>query len=264
MERAVAEKAFDLLDELAQAWEDRDCATVDRLTAWAENALGGRACEATRNGRPALTGYSDLEYLLPEAPGWFAVLARRPEPTYFLFVHDRNWRLAAGPLRLLGEAPERADGAGPSSGTARRARLVPQRHLTYLTDPAGVSGVAFPSGDAIADLRDELADRTARARPDRVSVDVELFGGPSRALALSNGSMLVFHTLRLVSRHRPGQGRDSLGRPPYGRALVKEFTGENDPASLTGTELVVLASEISAKNKLTTVALRRALADLTT
>ncbi|WP_344840736.1 hypothetical protein [Nonomuraea dietziae] len=159
----MAEKAFDLLDELAQAWEDRDCATVDRLTAWAENALGGRACEATRNGRPALTGYSDLEYLLPEAPGWFAVLARRPEPTYFLFVHDRNWRLAAGPLRLLGEAPERADGAEPSSGTARRARLVPQRHLTYLTDPAGVSGVAFPSGDAIADLRDELADRTARA-----------------------------------------------------------------------------------------------------
>ncbi|MFC7716829.1 hypothetical protein [Nonomuraea recticatena] len=45
---------------------------------------------------------------------------------------------------------------------------------------------------------------------------------------------------------------------------MKEFTGENDPASLTGTELVVLASEISAKNKLTTVALRRALADLTT
>ncbi|GAA2392083.1 hypothetical protein GCM10010404_56700 [Nonomuraea africana] len=260
----MAEKAFDLLGELAQAWEDRDCAAVDRLTAWAENALGGRACEVTRNGRPALTGYTDLEYLLPEAPDWFAVLARRPEPTYFLFVYDRNWRLAAGPLRILGEAPERADGASASASTARRAKLVPQRHLTYLTDTAGVSGIAFPPGDAIADLRDELVGRPATARPDRVSVDVELFGGPFRALALSNGSMLVFHSLRLVSRHRPGAGRAALSRPPYGRAQVKEFTGESQPATLTGTELVVLASEISSKNRLTTVALRRAIADLTT
>ncbi|MBB5962174.1 hypothetical protein [Planomonospora venezuelensis] len=279
--RAEAAQAFELLRRLDDAWRDRDCAAVERLTAWAESTLGGRACEATRNGRPAPARkeYSDPEFFLPATAGddrWFAALAREPGPAYFLFVHQGDhWRLAAGPVPVDGgDAPEPVadpDGGAAASAvpgddpsTGVRARLVPQRYLTYLTDPAGVSGVRFAKGDAAADLLKELGERPGRVRPDRLTADVRLVVGPQRALALPEGGALVFHALEIEYRQRPGAGRSTLAHPIYGRDDLRGFTGGARAAELTGTEILLAVTEVTARGRLSTVAFRRALAELST
>ncbi|GIH74421.1 hypothetical protein Plo01_08500 [Planobispora longispora] len=272
VERAEAVQAFELLGQLDDAWRDRDCAAVDQLTAWAENTLGGRACEATRNGRPAPTRqeYADPEFFLPAPAGedrWFAALAREPRPAYFLFVHeDGRWRLAAGPIPAEGDgAPEPTGGAVPSDdpSTGVKARLVPQRYLTYLTDPAGVSGVSFPKGDVAAELLAELGRRPETVRPDRLGTDVRLLVGPQRALLLPAGGALVIHALEIEYRQRPGPGRSSLAHPIYGRDDLRGFTGSVKAPELTGTEIVLLVTEVTGKGKTSTVAARRGLASLT-
>jgi hypothetical protein len=241
VDQAAAEQAFRLLGDLDQAWKRRDCAAVAELTTWAEKTLGGRACEATRNDRPAL--YSDPVFFLPPSGegGWFAALARKPSPAYFLFLEEAGrWRLAAGPVAARGRAPEPDQTAIAVPSVAAQARVVAQRHLTYLTDPAGVAGVRFPPGDPVRGLRDELTALPAKVRPDRLDVDVERLEQPAMALALSADSMLVFDGLRLVYRQRPKSGRSSLAHP-LGRTA----------------EIVVLASVISAANGVTTVGVRR-------
>ena len=55
----------------------------------------------------------------------------------------------------------------PSAGV--KARLAPQRYLAYLTDPAGVSGVTFPKGDAIRGLFGELVQRPQKVSGPTVS-----------------------------------------------------------------------------------------------
>lgn len=252
---ATARQAFGLLKQLDQAWNEQDCATVDDLTAGAENALGGRACEATRNGRPAPSG--EPTFLLPRSGNWFAALA---DKAYYVFTREGDrWRLAMGPVRLLGAAPSPAE-AGPAS--AVRAKLVPQRHLTYLTDPAGVSGVTFPTDDPVAGLLRELTTRPAKLRPDSLKVDVELSGEPVRTLALEDGSMLVFHALRIVYTQKPGAGRSSLAAPLYPAPVLRAFGLKPNAPRLTVTELVILATQVSPKNRLTTVGLRRALSTI--
>ncbi|GGS91085.1 hypothetical protein GCM10010156_56750 [Planobispora rosea] len=273
IERAEAVQAFELLQQLDDAWRDRDCAAVEQLTTWAENTLGGRACEATRNGRPAPTReeYGDPEFFLPAEAGedrWFVALAREPRPAYFLFVHeDERWRLAAGPIPADGgDAPEPRGGAVPSGdpSTGVKARLVPQRYLTYLTDPAGVSGVRFPKGDVAAELLAELGRRPGTVRPDRLTTDVRLLVGPQRALLLPGGGALVVHALEIEYRQRPGAGRSSLARPIYGKDDLRGFTGSVRAPELTGTEIVLLVTEITGEGKVSTVAVRRGLASLTT
>ncbi|WP_219465596.1 hypothetical protein [Nonomuraea rhizosphaerae] len=229
---------FQLLGDLDQAWKRRDCAAVAELTTWAEKTLGGRACEATRNDRPAL--YSDPVFFLPPEGGWFAALARKPSPAYFLFLEEGDrWRLAAGPIAARGRVPEPST-ATTDPAVAAQARVVAQSHLTYLTDPAGVAGVRFASGDPVRGLRDELNGLPAKVRPDRLDVDVERLEQPTMALPLSSDSMLVFDGLRLVYRQRPKAGRTSLAHP-LGR----------------DAEIVVLASVVSAENGVTTVGVRR-------
>lgn len=268
---AEATQAFGLLDRLDDAWRKRDCQTVESLTAWAENTLGGRACEATRNGRPAPArkGYSDPEFFLPataDADRWFVALARRPGPAYFLFVDEGDdWRLAAGPIPVKGKPPEPARGAVPADDpvTGVRVRLAPQRYLTYLTDPAGVSGVSFPKGDAVRELFDDLVQRPRRVRPDRLTSDVRLLVGPQRALLLPGGGALVIHALEIEHRQRAGPGRSSLSHPLYGRAELRGFTGKRRTGELAGTEIVLLATETTGGTELSTVAVRRSLAALT-
>ncbi|MFB9206491.1 hypothetical protein ACFFV7_35205 [Nonomuraea spiralis] len=212
---ATAEQAFSLLRQLDGARKRRDCAAVRDLTTWAERTLGGRACEATGNGRPARP--ADPDYLLPDEGDWFAALAREPSPAYYLFfLEDGRWRLGAGPVPVPGE-PVRKAGDAPSS-LVRQARLVPQRHLTYLTDPAGVAGVRFPPGDP---LRALLKDVTGRG------ADVELYGTRTLAVPVDAGSVLVFDALRLTYKG---------GR----------------------TDLVETATLVGAGNKLRTLGLRRA------
>lgn len=267
-----ASKAFAQLKRLDDAWHDRDCATVERLTTWAERALGGRACEATRNGRPAPARkfYSDVELYLPgvdDQDRWFVALAREPDPAYFLFLQeDGEWRLGAGPIPIQGEVREPTEGAVPADDpdAGVKARLVPQRYLAYLTDPAGVSGVTFPKGDPIRDLFDELVGRPPRARPDRLTTDVRLLVGPQRALLLPTGGALVIHALEIEYRQRARQGRSALARPIYGRADLRGFTGRTRTAKLTGTEVVLVATEIVGNgSKLATIGMRRGLATLT-
>ncbi|GAT65115.1 hypothetical protein PS9374_00747 [Planomonospora sphaerica] len=278
---AEAAQAFELLQGLGDAWRDRDCAAVGRLTAWAEKTLGGRACEATRNGRPAPASagtvgkYAGPEFLLPASGGedrWFVALAREPDPAYFLFVDEGDgWRLGAGPIPATGDtaseaAPDTAAGSSGStavaSGTGVRARLVPQRYLTYLTDPAGVSGVTFPKGDAAAVLRADLGARRAKTAPDRLTTDVRLVVGPRRMLPLRGGALVV-HALEIEYRQRPRPGRSSLSRPVHGGAELRAFTGRSRAAELTGTEIVLLVTEVGDDGEVSTVASRRALADLT-
>ncbi|NUP80575.1 MAG: hypothetical protein HOV96_23810 [Nonomuraea sp.] len=212
---ATAEQAFSLLGQLDAAWQRRDCAAVEDLTTWAERTLGGRACEATRNGRPARPG--DPVYVLPDEGDWFAALTREPSPAYYLFfLEDGRWRLGAGPVPVRGER-EREAGEPPSS-LLRLARLVPQRHLTYLTDPAGVGGVRFPAGDPMRAL---LKDVT------RQHADVELYGTRSLTIPLTGDSVLVFDALRLT----------------YGEKR---------------TDLVVMASVVGEGNTIRTLGLRRA------
>ncbi|MGJ6964566.1 hypothetical protein ACSDR0_21885 [Streptosporangium sp. G11] len=273
VELAEATEAFTLLRRLDDAWRDRDCATVESLTTWAEKALGGRACEATRNGRPAPArkSYNEAEFYLPgvaEPDRWFVALAREPDPAYFLFLQeDGEWRLGAGPIPIRGEIREPTEGAVPTDdpGAGVKARLVPQRYLAYLTDPAGVSGVTFPKGDPVRELFDDLVRRPPSVRPDRLTADVRLLVGPQRALLLPGGGALVIHALEIEHRQRARQGRSFLARPIYGRADLRGFTGRTRAAELTGTEIVLVATEIAGGgSKLTTTGLRRGLATLTT
>ncbi|MBB5624717.1 hypothetical protein [Sphaerisporangium krabiense] len=268
-----AAAAFGLLTRLQDAWASRDCAEVAALTAAAESELAGRACRARRNGRPAPASlaYEDADYYVPDEPGdrpWVAALAHAPDPAYFLFTEEQDaWRLAYGPIPLTRDAP-RLDAAetvravpadDPEDGL--RARLVPQKHLAYLTDPAGLSGVRFAARDAVTRLRDELAGEAARVRPDRLDVDVRLVPGETRALALEGGGALVFHALTIAYRQRGRRGE--VDHPLFGAAAVRHFTGKTHPRTLTATELIVLATEAGADGTMRTVALRRSLADIT-
>jgi hypothetical protein len=265
-----AATTFGLLRQLDDAWARRDCAKVVSLTAPAESELAGRACEATRNGRP-VPAYGDVDYYVPEAPGgqpWFVALAHRPSPSYFLFGYDEGaWRLSLGPIRLTGEVPEldvdenahAVPTDDPEDGV--RARLVPQKHLAYLSDPAGLSGVRFSSGDAMSSLLAELVRKPPEVRPDRLGIDVRLVPGETRALTLSRGGALVFHALKIVYRQRARARK--LAHPVFGAATVRAFTGKASPTNITATELIVLATRVASDGKMTTVAMRRQLADIT-
>lgn len=285
---SAAETAFESLAELEEAWKHRDCAAIKHLTAWVENTIGGRVCAAARAAHSSGTArsaravrgpglglgrYRDLEFLLPETEAddedgaWFAVLARRPEPAYFVFVWSEDrWLLGAGPIPVVGAEPKRdkqVESVDARPGTAVRARLVPTRHVTFLTDPAGVNGVRFATADPMRRLLTELLRAPDRVRPDRLSVDVRIEGSP-RALALPDGSALVFHALRLAYTQQPGTGRSALAHPRYGASDVRAFTGKSRAKSVTATELVLLATKVSTDNRLTTVAMRRTLADIAT
>ncbi|MBP2704702.1 hypothetical protein JOL79_12845 [Microbispora sp. RL4-1S] len=279
--QADVDAAFDGLKTLENAWKQRDCAAIAMLTTWVEGTLGDRICAAARDGRPApgFTRYTDPELVPPAAElddsgdgRWFAVLARHPSPAYFVFVRaGGRWRLGAGPIPVVGDAPAPDDveaGAGSGgdaaadSGAALRARLVPTRHVAFLTDPANVGGVKIAAHDPVRALMSELVRAPARARPDRLSVDVQLEGEP-RAIALPDGAALVFHALRVVTSQRPGQGHSTLTHPRYGAADVRAFTGGSAAAGMTGSELVLLATKVTAGNVMSTVAIRRSLADIT-
>ncbi|RCG27871.1 hypothetical protein DQ384_25425 [Sphaerisporangium album] len=270
-----AATAFGLLRRLDDAWSGKDCAEVAFLTASPESGLGGRACEATRNGRPvpASLAYGDVDYYIPGALGgrpWFVALAHRPHPSYFLFEHDEGrWRLALGPIRLVGDAPEldvdetQAAHAVPADDPEDgvRARLAPQKHLAYLSDPAGLSGVRFASGDAMTRLLAELVRKPSQVRPDRLGVDVRLVPGETRALALAGGGALVFHALQVVYSQRARTGK--VAHPVFGAAAVRAFTGKASPKTVTATELILLATTVAPDGRMTTVALRRTPADIT-
>jgi hypothetical protein len=197
---------------------------------------------------------------------WFAVLAAHPKPAYFVFARSEDrWRLAAGPIPIVGDAPKiegDVKAADDEPGAALNARLTPTRHVAFLTDPAGVSGVKIASGDPMRDLLSELVRAPMKARPDRLSTDVRL-EGPAHALALPGGAALVFHTLRVVFTQQPGSGRTSLAHPRYGTTDLRAFTGKTRPGAFTGSEFVVLATKVAKDNQMTTVAMRRALADVT-
>jgi hypothetical protein len=277
---ADAQAAFDRLGDLSGAWKDRDCAGIEQLTTGVESTVGSRVCAAAREGRPApaFRAYRDPEFLLParqdgEDGAWFAVLARKPEPAYFVFVRaDGRWRLGAGPIPLVAKAPEVEGGvdgeaidAAADPAAAVGARLAPTRHVAFLTDPAGVngdgvSGVRFASGDPMRRLLAELVRAPGRVRPDHLSTDVRI-EGPARALALPGGGSLVFHALRVVFTQKPGSGRSSLAHPRYRAADVRAFTG-GAATTVTGSEIVVLATRVAKDNTMTTVGMRRVLADL--
>ncbi|RGA05877.1 hypothetical protein DI270_005625 [Microbispora triticiradicis] len=265
--RSDAEAAFGGLGELAAAWRDGDCAGIERFTTWAEKTIGSRVCAAGRKDRsaPGLDAYGDPEFLIPahedgEDDPWFAVLARKPTPAYFVFVRtDGAWRLGAGPIPLAGDAPE-AEGEIVDAAWVG-ARLVSTRHVAFLTDPAGVSGVRFVSGDPMRALLGELVRAPGRVRPDRLSTDVRI-EGPARALALPDGGALVFHALRLVFTQKPGPGRSSLAHRRYGASDVRAFTG-GAPKTVTGAEIVLLATRVAGDNRMRTVGMRRVLADIT-
>ncbi|MET8156149.1 hypothetical protein ABZT47_07235 [Sphaerisporangium sp. NPDC005289] len=267
-----AATAFGLLKELDEARGKRDCDKVLFLTTSAASELGGRACEATRNGRPvpAPVSYGDVEYFLPDSPEerpWFAALARKPQPSYFVFAYEEDrWRLAYGPVRLVGNAPRLDADAitrvvptdDPEDGL--RARLVPQKHLAFLSDRVGLSGVRFASGDPIRSLLTELVRKPATVRPDRLSYDVQLLPGDTRALGVDGGGALVFHVIKIIYTQK-AHGR-KLAHPLFGGAAVRAFTG-GDRAVVHVTEIVSLATKVAQDGKLTTVAMSRGLADIT-
>ncbi|MEU8172882.1 hypothetical protein AB0C14_08390 [Microbispora hainanensis] len=273
---ADAQAAFEGLGDLSDAWKNRDCAEIQQLTTGVEGTIGSGVCAAARDGyaAPVFRAYRDPEFLLPrredgEAGAWFAVLARKPQPAYFVFVWaDGRWRLGAGPIPLVGKAPVQDDAvfdaeAVPDAAVA--ARLAPTRHVAFLTDPsgvngAGVSGVRFASGDPMRRLLAELVGAPGRARPDRLTTDVRL-EGPARALALPGGGALVFHALRVVFTQKPGSGRSSLAHPRYRAADVRAFTG-GAATTVTGGEIVVLATKVAKDTTMTTVGMRRVLADI--
>ncbi|MEU6425952.1 hypothetical protein ABZ860_08610 [Microbispora sp. NPDC046973] len=278
---ADAQAALDGLGDLSDAWKDRDCAEIEQLTTGVERTVGSRVCAAAREGRaaPAFRAHQDPEFLLPgrqdgEDGAWFAVLARKPEPAYFVFVRaDGRWRLGAGPIPLVGKAPEVKGGvdgavidAAADPDAAIGARLAPTRHVAFLTDPGGVngvgvSGVRFASGDPMRRLLTELVRAPGRVRPDHLSTDVRI-EGPARALALPGGGSLVFHALRVVFTQKPGAGRSSLVRPLYRAADVRAFTG-GAATTVTGSEILLLATKVAKDNTMTTVGMRRVLADIT-
>jgi hypothetical protein len=272
--KAQAEGAFATLGELKDAWKRRDCAKIASLTAWAEGALAEHACEAAANGYepPVLGEYGGVDYLLPSAGpddengAWFVALARDPEPTFFVFVQaGGRWRLGAGPIPLVGKTPRFAVDVKPAEDDpeiAVQASLVPTRHVAFLTDPAGVSAVKFSSSDRMRDLLSDLVRAPAKVRPDRLAVDVEI-EGPAYALVLADGGALVFHSLKVVYTQKPGSGHSSLSHPRYGTADVHAFTGTSKPEAITGGELLMLATEVSKDNEMTTVGIRKALAEIT-
>jgi hypothetical protein len=155
-------------------------------------------------------------------------------------------------------------GTGTEAGDSEEgiaARLVPQRHLAFLTDPAGVNGVRFADGDPVRDLLAELVRKPSLVRPDRLAVDVRVADVPTRALRLDDGTTLVFHAVEIEFDQRTSAKR--LAHPLYGVSDLQAFTGKAHPTSLAGTEIVFLVTQVGAGNKLTTIAMRRALADLT-
>jgi hypothetical protein len=264
-----AERALEILPELRAAWRGVDCGKVESLTAFAEGELGTTVCAAVRNGLPGvdLPNYSEIEVFLPgdqEEGAWFAALARKPDPAYFVFAYEEGlWQLAYGPIPLLGKAPQEDAVPTGAADMIVKARLVPQQYLTYLTDPAGVSGVTFPSGDPVRTLLAELLRTPRRARPDRVSVDVRLASDSSRALLLADGGALVFHAITLVFTQKPGPGRKAIRHARYGSAAVKAFTGKSKAGKLTGSEILFLTTRLSKAGKMTTIGVRRELAHVT-
>ncbi len=268
-----AATAFALLKELDEAWKKHDCAKVAFLTTSAESELGTRACEAVRKGRPAPAplNYGDVDYFLPDRPAehpWFVVLAHEPKLSYFVFAREEDrWRLAYGPIRLLGAAPELdaqqttrvVPTDDPEDGV--RARLVPQKHLAFLSDRAGLSGVRFAAGDPMRALLAELVKKPATVRPDRLSSDVQLVPSETRALGLADGGALVFHALKIVYTQKTGARR--LAHPVFGADAVRAFTGKPNPTTIHAGEVVVLATKVTADGRLTTVAMTRGLADIT-
>ena len=260
-----AEAAFEIVRDLADAWRERDCAKIAHFTAEVERALGERVCAAARNGLPApkFTNYRDPEFFLPaggdddDGDPWFAALATTPSPAYFVFVRSGGrWRLALGPIPVAGD--ERRPVTGPTAlarKTAVRARLVPTRHVTYLTDPAGLGGVRFRSGDPMRDVLKELVRTTGNG--GRLTADVGI-EGTARTLPLPEDGALVFHTIRIDYEQRPGGGR-----PRYRPAEVRAFTGEAPKGTVRGSEMIVLATAVDADDEMTTVGMRRVLADIT-
>ncbi|MBO3745135.1 hypothetical protein J5X84_03575 [Streptosporangiaceae bacterium NEAU-GS5] len=264
----TARNAFARLKDLDDAWKKRDCTKIEFMTTDAESTLGGRVCQAARNGRaaPSMPLYDDVTYYLPRDGDWFAALAQKPSPAYFVFAYaGDDWRLAAGPIPVVGKAPKIDDGVVPSgdSDTEIKATLVPQQYLTYLTDPAGVSGVRFASGDPMRDLLSELIRNPLRVRPDRVGSDVSLIAGPSRALLLPGNAALVFHALKLVITQKAGPGRSKLAHPLRSAADIKAFTGKTHPDKIVSTELLLVATRISSDNAMTTIGFNRIVSDIT-
>jgi hypothetical protein len=263
--------AFETLGVLKDAWKRRDCRKIAELTAGTMRALADRTCAAAQKGYepPELISYGDAEFLLSgdmEDGAWFAALARSPKPAFFVFVESEGcWCLAAGPIPVAGRVPEITgdEAASRDPDMDLTARLVPTRHLAYLTDPAGVGGVRFPSGDPMRTLLDELLERPVKVRPDRLTADVRLTGTTRLAMLPSGGGVLVFHELNIVYTQEPGSGRSSLAHSVYGRSDVRAFTGQGRPDGVTGTELLFIATEVTSGAKMTTVGLQRVLADIT-
>jgi hypothetical protein len=268
-----AATAFGLLKELDDAWAKHDCAKILFLTTAAEAELGGRACEASRNGRaiPARVDYSEVQYFLPDRADerpWFVALAGKPHPSYFLFVREEDrWRLAYGPIRLVGDAPTLdADETTRAVATddpqdGLLARLVPQKHLAYLSDRAGLSGVRFASGDPMKGLLSELLQKPSTVHPDRLSYDLQLVPEETRALQVSGGGALVLHALKIVYTQKAASGK--LAHPLFGADAVRSFTGKSGLAAIHAGEVVVLATKVASDGKMSTVAMTRGLADIT-
>ncbi|GLV51982.1 hypothetical protein TBS_25500 [Thermobispora bispora] len=259
-----AEAAFEIVRDLADAWRERDCAKIKHLTAEVERAVGERVCAAVRNGLPApkFTNYRDPEFFLPaggddDEDPWFAALATTPSPAYFVFVRSGGrWRLALGPIPVAGDERRPAkDRAALARKAAVRARLVPPRHVTYLTDPAGLGGVRFRSGDPMRDLLKELVRTTESG--GRLTADVGI-EGTARTLPLPKDGALVFHTIRIDYEQRPGGGR-----PRYRPAEVRAFTGEAAKGTVRGTEMIALATAVDANDEMATVGMRRVLSGIT-
>ncbi|GAA0388184.1 hypothetical protein Acor_53560 [Acrocarpospora corrugata] len=265
----VAEGALQALPELREAWKTSDCETVQSLTAGPERELGTTVCSAKKQGLGGVdfSDYSDTEVFLPgeaDDGAWFTALARKPDPAYFVFVHeDGVWQLELGPIPLTGKVPPQDSVPEGAAEMVVKSRLVPQQYLSYLTDPAGVSGITFPAGDPVRSVLAELLRTPRKARPDRVSVDVRLATDSSRALLLDDGGALVFHAIKLVFTQKPGAGRHALRHPRYDTAEVKAFTGKAKSGHLTGSEILFLITKVSKAGKMSTIGLRRELAHIT-
>nr|WP_062342926.1 hypothetical protein [Herbidospora sakaeratensis] len=272
---AAAEAAFAGLGELETAWGDSDCDGVARLLAAPASELGGAACTATALGHEgARFDYAEPEFYLPPSRGakgkpWFAALARKPDPAYFVFTQAKDgWRLALGPIPVPEGAPEVSvtEAVVPTGDVNPQvtASLVAQRCLTYLTDPTGVNGIRVSSGDAMRGLRDSITRAPAAHRPDKVGVDVRLVrGAPAHALALPGGASLVFHTLRVVTTQTPGPGRSELAEPSFPERDLRAFAGGGRLGEVTAEELLFLATKVDADGRMTTVGMGRRLASVT-
>ncbi|WP_157520184.1 hypothetical protein [Herbidospora daliensis] len=272
---AAAEAAFAGLGELETAWGDSDCDGVARLLAAPATELGGAACTATALGHEgARFDYTEPEFYLPPSRAakgrpWFAALAKKPEPAYFVFTQAKDgWRLALGPIPVPDGAPEVpvTEAVVPAGDVNPQvtASLVSQRCLTYLTDPTGVNGIRVSSGDAMRGLRDSITRAPAAHRPDRLSVDVRLVRGATpQALALPGGASLVFHTLRIVTTQSPGPGRGELAEPAVPERDVRAFAGGGRLGKMTVEELLFLATKVDADGRMTTVGMGRRLASVT-